>query len=90
MASLRYDNGDLPEHMREGVKLYIERGIPPGSFLTAIICNDLREACGRADYINQHRIFEIVRWFWNEAPSPCWGSAERMKSWMAQFRNVAA
>ena len=31
----------IPEHMRGGIERYVNHGIPPGSFLTAIICNDL-------------------------------------------------
>ena len=76
----------LPEHMRGAARRYIETGIPPGSFLQAVICNDLREALGRADHINAANMQDIVGFFYNEAPSQCWGSLENMKTWI-QLRN---
>jgi hypothetical protein len=72
----------VPEHDHYGIIMYINHGIPPGDFLTAVICNDLKEACGRADYINQQAIFKIVQWFYSHAPSPCWGSKQAMKQWI--------
>lgn len=65
-----------------GIRNYIERRVPPGGFLLAILTNDLREACARANHINQRLIFEIVVWFWNEAPANCWGSHERVEEWL--------
>ena len=72
----------IPAHMRSGTKLYIENGIPPGSFLTAVICNDLFLACGKADDINRHVLWEWCKFFYNEAPSTCFGSPEKMNKWM--------
>lgn len=42
----RFDGWNVPAHTRGGIVRYIDEGIPPGSFLTAIICNDL-VACRR-------------------------------------------
>ena len=64
------------QNMVAGLQRYFEHGIEPGSFMTAVLCNDLKEACGRADDINRHMLFEIVKWLWNEAPSGTWGSPE--------------
>ena len=72
----------LPEHMRDAARLYIEKGIPPGSFLQAVICNDLFGAFRRADDINQAAMLAWVRFFYNEAPSGCWGSAEHFSDWL--------
>lgn len=82
MANLRYER--LPYHLRGGVQRYIEQGIPPGDFMLAVLSNDLREACGRADELNQHLLWEIVSWFYNEAPSPCWGSPAKVDAWLAE------
>ena len=76
------DYSILPKHMREGAKLYIERGIKPGSFMEAVICNNLTLACMYADDINRYRLFDIVNFFYNEAPSACWGSKEKMEKWI--------
>lgn len=64
---------------------WIENGIYPGGFLTAVIHNDLVEAIGRADHINRVRIADIVSFFYNEAPSSCWGSPEKAKKWHEKF-----
>lgn len=72
----------LPEHLRQGVKLYIERGIPPGDFLRAVISNNLSESFARADIINKNRMFDIVSFFYNEAPASCWGSEKAFKDWI--------
>ena len=36
----------ISDHMMEGIMRYIDHGINPGDFLTAVICNDLKGACG--------------------------------------------
>jgi len=78
----RFDGWNVPAHIRGGIVRYIDNGIPPGSFLTAVICNDLIGVCGKADEINRAALFDIVSWFWNEAPSVCWKSQEHMSEWM--------
>lgn len=77
------DYSGLPEHMRDGFKHYIEMRIPMGGFGMAVVCNDLRGACGKADDINRHRLFDIVYFLYNEVPSQCWGSPEKVEAWLA-------
>jgi len=81
-----YNYEKIPEHIRESVKGYVEKGIPVGSFLTAVICNDLRESFAMADDINRDRMFDIVSFFYNEPPITCWGSRENMDKWISGFR----
>ena len=78
--TINYDR--LPPHIRDGVKRYIEHGIKPGDFLTAVIQNNLKESFARADETNIERMFDIVSFLYNEVPLLCWGSPERMKNWM--------
>ncbi len=70
----------LPEHLREGMKRYIEERIEPGKFLMSVLSNDLTNACFRCD--PQHLLVDIVRWVYNEAPSTCWGSPDKVKGWL--------
>ena len=35
-----------------------------------------------ADDINLHRMFDIVNFFYNEAPLACWQSEGAMEDWM--------
>lgn len=77
---LDYDK--LPERLRGGVQRYIEKGIRPGNFLTAVIENNLTESVGMADDDMIKVLPEIVGWFYNQAPAICWGSATKAKKWM--------
>jgi hypothetical protein len=78
---VRYDLIPAP-HMDGAVRRYIEQGIPPGSFMTAILSNNLKEAVFRADHMNKPNIVQWVEWFANHAPGACWGSEERVRAWV--------
>ena len=78
----------VPEHDVDGLFLYVFHGIMPGSFLEAVLSNDLMESFGRADHINKEKIFNICQFIYNEIPSDCWGSPEKMQAWM-DARQVA-
>lgn len=72
----------IPERMIGGLRRYVDNRIPPGDFLQAVICNDLVEACGRADAENARNLPAYVAWLYNEAPRPCWGSRDAMEAWL--------
>lgn len=78
---IRYDS--LPEHLRDGMRLYVESGIQPGGFLTAFMSNDLMGAMGRADEISRAGFFQIASFLYNDAPSNCHGSSNRVREWIA-------
>ena len=80
----------LPEHMRDGARLYIEQGIAPGGFLTAVLCNDLAGAASRADGVNQRYLFDWAQWLYNEIPSEAWGSEDTVNTWMKKRREERA
>lgn len=69
-------------NMAGAMHRYFEQGFDPGSFLRAVLSNDLREACGCADQANQRLIFEWVQWLYNEAPRNSWGSPEKVQTWI--------
>lgn len=77
--------GRLPEHIRGGVQRYIEHGIAPGDFLTAVIRNDLGASFACADERNIEAMRDIVTFFWTEAPAGSWGSREHMSYWLSRF-----
>lgn len=74
----------LPEHMRDGMRLYIEHGVQPGSFLRAVLSNDLMGALGRADDVNINALPAYGRFLYNEAPSLCWGSPDVVSAWIVR------
>ena len=79
---------ELPGALGPGMKRYIEQGIQPGRFLTAVICNNLKESFAQADDFNQELMFDIVKWMYNEAPIDCWGSPSRMRRWIKDHDGV--
>lgn len=72
----------VPEHMREGLALYIACGVPPGDFLQAILENDFVRAAGRADVHNQHALLTYARFLQNNAPMASWGSESKVANWI--------
>lgn len=77
------DYDSMPNsYLVSGMKLYIEHGIEPGGFMMAVLSNDLREACCRADDHNQPIIFYIVKWLYNNVPYECWGTREKVEDWL--------
>ena len=61
-----------------------ERGIPQGSFLTALRSNDLKEAFRCADETNAKAMREWVRFVVNQMPSENQGNPERVAAWIAR------
>lgn len=84
MANLNYGGyfDKLPDHMQEGVRGYIEKGIPTGTFLKLIIQNDYAHAAEAADHINLNALLDYIKFFLYAAPRACWGSEERYLEWL--------
>lgn len=74
----------IPEHIRAGMGRYVRHGVQPGSFLTAVVCNNLAGALAHGDRSCTANLRLIVDWFYNEVPASCWGTPEKMKAWMKQ------
>lgn len=81
---LPVDYSTLPESAKGTMQRYIEHGIEPGSFLMAVLSNDLRGACERADSQNKHLLFEYVQWLYNYAPQGCWGDRATVSTWLSK------
>ena len=77
----QYPYNELPEHIREGVRNWLEAGITPGSFLRALLRNDLFQTVLRADDINRAELLHIIRWFVQYAPEGSYGSAKVFSQW---------
>lgn len=76
---INYDK--LPVHCRAGMRRYIEDGCLPGSFLRAVICNDLVGAFVRADDGNTLYMRAYTQFLQHEAPHGAWGSLKNMEAW---------
>lgn len=78
----------FPLRIKEGLALYLGAGIRPGSFLSAVLENNLLSAVRNADPVSQQATFGIVRWLANQAPATAWGSERRVSDYIAEKRNA--
>ena len=69
-------------------KRYIEFGMEPGSFMLAVLANDLIGAFLRADHDNREAMFQWVK-FLQAIPTNAWGSYEEVNKYMESKRKEA-
>lgn len=79
----------VPEHLREGLARYVIHGIIPGSFLQAVISNDLHGAIHLGDDDSLAGIKSILSFLWNSTPSQCFGDRVRLMQWHGLARESA-
>jgi hypothetical protein len=72
----------LPEHMQDGMRRYVEQGIPPGGFARSVLENNLAEAFLQADADNLRHMRDWAMFMWNDMPRASWGSKERVDAWI--------
>ncbi len=88
ILEIQLEQCGIPDYMWDGVINYILYGIEPGSFLSSVIVNNLREAVANADDNNIKLLPNYINFFYNYAPSGCWGDRESMKHWTELQRKV--
>lgn len=81
---------EIPDHMQESLDAYIANGRPVGGFLTAVLENNLSQAMGRADDDNLANLPAYSAFLYNEAPSQCHGSREKVFAWLKHHPVTAA
>lgn len=74
----------IPAATIETIQAHVLIGRPTGHFVEAVLSNDLKEACGRADDNNAAALWQIVCYCYNEIPTGAWGSPEKVRAWRAQ------
>lgn len=73
------ESDGLHDKFRGGMSRYFNAGIVPGSFLTAVLKNDLREAILFADDESLILLPDLVRWLTLTLRQPqMWGSKENI------------
>ena len=71
----------LPDHGRAPMQNWIEHGIEGGSFLNAVVSNDLLYAFLRADPINKRELYKYVEFLVTQAPFGCFGNPYKVAKW---------
>jgi len=79
---MEHDFKRIPQSTMADINEYIHYRQPPGGFLRAVLENDLCQSFARAHISNRAAMFDIVCYLHNFAPSDCWGSPEKVKSWL--------
>lgn len=79
--SVRLNAEVLPQHMREGAIGYVLYGWEPGSFLRAVLCNDLIAAAANADDVNKYALHLWAVFVYNAVPVAARGSNDAIALW---------
>lgn len=67
---------------RDSMELWVLYGLPPGSFLEAVLANDLTGAALKTHPMNRWQtIVGLVKWLHHCSPKECHGSYEQLKKW---------
>lgn len=74
----------LPEHMMNGMFLYLVHHISPGSFLCSVLANDLMGSVERADSLNAAKLKEWAQFIYCELPTGCHGSPANVRAWIGK------
>ena len=75
------------QSMVAGIKRYVEQGIMPGHFLTALLSDKLTDTFGHADGTNSLILKEWVQWVYGEMPHGLAGSLEVMAKHVIAVQN---
>lgn len=78
---LRYG---ISRELEQGLRRYRDQRVRPGSFLLAVLQNDLTNAALHADLENRLNLDQIVRCCIVELPYQSWGSREAVAQWLEE------
>jgi len=73
--------------LRGSLERYLNHGINPGGFLTAVLENDLSGAVMRADYVNKHYLVDIASFVFSRMPAASAGRVGAMDYWRDHLAN---
>lgn len=72
----------VPEHLIDGLVLYVTHGYRPGSFLSAVLANDLMGAINNADPESAAGlVVALCRFITHAVPAECHGSRAYVAAW---------
>lgn len=80
--SYRFQEYHIRPDMIEALDRYVQQGMSPGGFLQAVLENKLVDAALHADRWNLPNLPAYAAYLYNELPSQCWGSPEKVTAWL--------
>ena len=72
----------IPLSTIEALERHVTKGYPPGSFLEAVLANDLKGACKLGDEDNLHGLVALVGYIYNKVPVICSGTKTLVRLWI--------
>lgn len=70
------------DHTQEALERYFVHGLPPGSFVEAVLVGDLFSATMKADHWNKKSLAAIASWIVYNAPEGSYGSWQNVSAWI--------
>lgn len=74
----------IPENIKAGIDRFAELRVMPGSFVRAVLENNLLDAVCNADPQSLAWLKEIVQYVHWEVPGAAHGTPEKVKAWVAE------
>lgn len=84
----RLKRAGVPEHLQEGLVRYLVYRIAPGSFLLAVLENDLAGAINRGDEASVAGLQALVRFLYHHAPAVAYGGPQIVRTWLTREESV--
>ena len=78
----------LPPRIRDAIDNFVWFGTPPGSFVRAVLANDLMDAARRADSASIAVLGLICGYVYNAVPRICHGSREAVDAHIERGRKA--
>ena len=72
----------IPTLTTEGIDRYVKYRLPPGSFLRAVLEDNLAEAYQQADDSNREAFPQVVQKVRSEVPESARGNATKVRAWL--------
>ena len=85
---IKYNRAVINDYIEEGLDNYFIHGMAPGSFLYAVLTNNLYSACDKADFKNIQYLGKIAKWISGNIIHTAYGSEEKVQAWMDDVDNV--
>lgn len=77
----KMEQRNVPEHLRGALARWYEEALPPGSFLMAVLSNNLMESFKRSDTNGLKSLDSLVDFLFHHFPMDAWGSRENVDTW---------
>lgn len=74
---------EVSELIKDSIEKYVEHRIEPGSFLMAVLENDLMLAMGNADSYNRASLFQICQYVMKNVPRHIRGNRSSVANWLS-------